>query len=111
MRDVQDAGHRWMVARSHMKCTGAARAPLWCGELLQQKIEAQLGAIKRMPRLIPSFFKAPSVSVTFLLKAILGQRLYSVRGKSFIRKRLRAALRSRDQVPHSFTQVAQFVWL
>ena len=49
MRDDQDAGYRWMVARSHMKCTGAARAPLWCGELLPQKIEAQLGAIKRMP--------------------------------------------------------------
>jgi hypothetical protein len=31
-------------------------------EKLQAKIEAQLGAIKRMPRLIRSFFKAPSVA-------------------------------------------------
>jgi transposase len=47
---------------SHMKRTGVARAPLLCGEKLQEKIEAQLGAIKRMPRLIRSFYKAPSVS-------------------------------------------------
>ena len=32
------------------------------GEKLQAKIEAQLSAIKRMPRLIRSFFKAPSVA-------------------------------------------------
>ncbi len=47
---------------SHMKRTGVARAPLRRGETLQEKIEAQLGALKRMPRLIRSFFKAPSVS-------------------------------------------------
>ncbi len=47
---------------SHMKRTGVARAPLRRGETLQEKIEAQLGALKRMPRLIQSFFKAPSVS-------------------------------------------------
>jgi transposase len=47
---------------SHMKRTGVARAPLRRGEKLKEKIEAQLGAIKRMPRLIRSFFKAPSVS-------------------------------------------------
>ena len=47
---------------SHMKRTGVARAPLRRGEKLREKIEAQLGAIKRMPRLIRSFFKAPSVS-------------------------------------------------
>ena len=47
---------------SHMKRTGVARAPLRRGEKLQEKIEAQLSAIKRMPRLIRSFFKAPSVS-------------------------------------------------
>ena len=41
---------------SHMKRTGAARAPLQRGEKLQAKIEAQLGAIRRMPRLIRSFF-------------------------------------------------------
>ena len=42
---------------SHMKRTGVARAPLRRGEKLQEKIEAQLGAIKRMPRLIRSFLK------------------------------------------------------
>src|SRR5580700_3460550 len=42
--------------------TGVARAPLRRGEKLQAKIEAQLSAIKRMPQLIRSFFKAPSVS-------------------------------------------------
>ncbi len=47
---------------SHMKRTGVARAPLRRGEKLKEKIEAQLGAIKRMPRLIRSFFKAPSIS-------------------------------------------------
>ena len=47
---------------SHMKRTGVARAPLRRGERLQEKIEGQLGDIKRMPRLIRSFFKAPSVS-------------------------------------------------
>ena len=47
---------------SHMKRTSVARAPLRRGEKLQEMIEAQLGAIKRMPRLIRSFFKAPSVS-------------------------------------------------
>jgi transposase len=47
---------------SHMKRTGVARAPLRRGEKLKEKIEVQLGAIKRMPRLIRSFFKAPSVS-------------------------------------------------
>src|SRR5580692_4184810 len=40
---------------SHMKRTGVARAPLRRGEKLQEKIEAQLSAIKRMPRLIRSF--------------------------------------------------------
>ena len=47
---------------SHMKRTGVARAPLRRGERLQAKIEAQLGAIKRMPQLIRSFFKMPSVA-------------------------------------------------
>jgi hypothetical protein len=49
-------------ARSGAAGTGVARAPLRRGEKPQEKIEAQLGAIKRMPRLIRSFFKAPSVS-------------------------------------------------
>ena len=47
---------------SHMKRTGAARAPLRRGEKLREKIEAQLGAIKRLPKLVRSFFKAPSVA-------------------------------------------------
>src|SRR5271165_7023260 len=47
---------------SHMKRTGVARSPLRRGEKLQAKIEAQLSVIKRMPQLIRSFFKAPSVA-------------------------------------------------
>ena len=47
---------------SHMKCTGAARAPLRRGEKLQAKIDAQLSAIKRIPQLIRSFCNAPSVA-------------------------------------------------
>ena len=47
---------------SHMKRTGVARTPLRRGEKLREKIEAQLGAIKRMPKLVRSFFQAPSVA-------------------------------------------------
>jgi transposase len=47
---------------SHMKRTGVARAPLQRGERLRDKIEAQLRAIKRTPKLVRSFFKAPSVA-------------------------------------------------
>jgi transposase len=47
---------------SHMKRTGVARKPLRKGEKLQDKIEAQLAAIRRTPRLIRSFFQAPSVA-------------------------------------------------
>ena len=47
---------------SHMKRTGVARAPLRQGENLQDKITAQLAAIKRIPRLVRSFFQAPSVA-------------------------------------------------
>jgi transposase len=47
---------------SHMKRTGVARSPLRKGEKLQEKIEAQLAAIKRMAELVRSFFKAPSVA-------------------------------------------------
>ena len=46
----------------HMKRTGVARAPLRHGEKLQDKIEAQLATIKRMPQLVRSFFQAPSVA-------------------------------------------------
>ena len=47
---------------SYMKRTGVARAPLRKGENLQEKITAQLAAIKRIPRLVRSFFEAPSVA-------------------------------------------------
>jgi transposase len=47
---------------SHMKRTGVARAPLWRGEKLRDKIEAQLAAIKRLPKLVVSFFHAPDVA-------------------------------------------------
>ena len=38
-----------------------ARTPLRRGEKLQEKIDAQLAAIKRLPQLVRSFFMAPSV--------------------------------------------------
>jgi transposase len=47
---------------SHMKRTNVARSPLRRGEKLRDKIEAQLSAIKRMPKLVRSFFRAPSVA-------------------------------------------------
>jgi transposase len=47
---------------SHMKRTGVARTPLRKGENLRAKVEAQLAAIKNMPKLLKSFFKAPSVA-------------------------------------------------
>jgi transposase len=49
---------------SHGKLTGVARAPLRRGEKLRDKIEAQLAAIKCMPRLVRSFFHAPTVAYT-----------------------------------------------
>jgi transposase len=47
---------------SHMKRTGVARRPLRKGEQLREKIETQLAALKNAPRLLRSFFKAPSVA-------------------------------------------------
>jgi transposase len=47
---------------SHVKRTGVARTPLRKGEQLRDKIEAQLAALKKAPRLVRSFFKAPSVA-------------------------------------------------
>jgi transposase len=47
---------------SHMKRTGVARAPLRKGERLRDKIDTQLAAIKAAPKLIRSFFRAPSVA-------------------------------------------------
>jgi hypothetical protein len=45
-----------------MKRTGVAKAPLRRGEKLSDKIEAQLAAIKRLPKLVMSFFRAPDVA-------------------------------------------------
>ena len=47
---------------SHMKRTGVSRAPLRKGECLRDRIEEQLAAIKAAPKLIRSFFQAPSVA-------------------------------------------------
>ena len=47
---------------SYVKRTGVARTPLRKGEQMRDKISAQLAAIKAMPRLVRSFFKAPSVA-------------------------------------------------
>ena len=47
---------------SHIKRTGPARRPLLKGEIQLDKIEAQLAKLQQMPRLVRSFFKAPSVA-------------------------------------------------
>ena len=47
---------------SHMKRTGVARTPLRKGGKLRDKIDAQLAVIKKTPRLVRSFFLAPSVA-------------------------------------------------
>ena len=47
---------------SHVKRTGVARRPLRKGENLRDKIDAQLAKIQKMPQLVRSFFKAPSVA-------------------------------------------------
>jgi transposase len=47
---------------SHVKRTGTARRPLQKGEKLRDKIEDQLAALKKLPQLVRSFFKAPSVA-------------------------------------------------
>lgn len=47
---------------SHVKRTGVARTPLRKGESLQDKIDAQLARIKNAPKLVRSFFQAPSVA-------------------------------------------------
>ena len=46
---------------SHVKRNGVARTPLRKGEKLNDKIEAQLAALKKTPQLVRSFFKAPNV--------------------------------------------------
>jgi len=47
---------------SHVKRTGTARRPLQRGETLREKIEEQLAKIQKLPSLIRSFFKTPSVA-------------------------------------------------
>lgn len=47
---------------SHVKRTGIARNPLRKGEKLSDKVEAQLAHIRKTPRLVRSFFKAPDVA-------------------------------------------------
>jgi transposase len=47
---------------SHVKRTGSARRPLQKGEQLRDKIATQLEKLQRMPRLLRSFFLAPSVA-------------------------------------------------
>jgi len=47
---------------SHVKRTGTARRPLQAGEKLDVRIDAELHAVKRNPKLVRSFFRAPSVA-------------------------------------------------
>ena len=47
---------------SHVKRTSIARRPLQQGEKLREKIEQQLATLKKMPDLVRSFFKTPSVA-------------------------------------------------
>jgi transposase len=47
---------------SHVKRTGTARRPLQKGEKLRDKIATQLAKLQQMPRLLRSFFQAPSVA-------------------------------------------------
>jgi transposase len=47
---------------SHVKRTGTARRPLQKGEKLRERIEQQLAKLQKMPRLVRSFFQAPSVA-------------------------------------------------
>jgi hypothetical protein len=51
----------WYEA-SYVERTGVARMPRRKGERLQDKIEAQLARIKNAPRLVRSFFQAPTVA-------------------------------------------------
>jgi len=47
---------------SYVKRTGTARRPLKAGEHLDERIEAQLAAVQRNPKLVRSFFQTPSVA-------------------------------------------------
>lgn len=50
------------LAWSHIQRTGTARRPLQAGEHLNKRINAELSAVKRNPKLVRSFFQAPSVA-------------------------------------------------
>ena len=47
---------------NYMKRTGTAKQPLRKGDQMQARIEADLQAIQRNPKLVRSFFRAPSVA-------------------------------------------------
>ena len=47
---------------SHVKRTGTARRPLQKGEKLRERIDAELAAVGDDPKLVRSFFGAPSVA-------------------------------------------------
>ena len=47
---------------SHVKRTGTARRPLQQGEKLRERIDAELTAVRDNPKLVRSFFQAPSVA-------------------------------------------------
>lgn len=47
---------------SHVKRTGTARRPLQKGESLRERIDDQLEKLRRLPKLVRSFFQAPSVA-------------------------------------------------
>ena len=47
---------------SYVKRTGTARRPLQAGEKLEIRIDAELAAVKRNPKLVRSFFEAPTVA-------------------------------------------------
>jgi transposase len=47
---------------SHVKRTGTARRPLQQGEKLQERIDEELAEVRDNPRLVRSFFDAPSVA-------------------------------------------------
>jgi transposase len=47
---------------SHVKRTGTARRPLQAGEKLDVRIGTELHAVRRNPKLVRSFFRAPSVA-------------------------------------------------
>ena len=47
---------------SHIKRTATGRRPLRKGETLKEQVRAALAALKNCPRLIRSFFRAPSVA-------------------------------------------------